>query len=119
MWKMTLINNVMVLTLLWLISQIAITPACNLLVQYAQSGVTMPPLAELVLRFRIPSVLVPVAWAILTLILGLGLRDREDSRRLEFLSLHASLSAILGLLVLFFFLLGGILPALKINGIIS
>jgi len=119
MWRITLFFNVLVLALFWVLSQVAITPAHNLLVQYAETGADLPLLTDFAIRARSASAFVPFAWAVLTFFLGRHIQAQAETKRSEWLSLHLSLSLILGLAILLFFALAGILPILKIGALIG
>lgn len=119
MWQITLLVNILSLVLLWILSQVAITPAHNLLVQYGEAGVALPILTDLAIQNRSLSAAVPVIWAIITVIMGRRMQVQIESRRNDWLSLHTSLTLCLGLAVLLFFALAGILPVLKIGAMIG
>ncbi|WP_321492843.1 hypothetical protein [uncultured Desulfobacter sp.] len=118
MWKLTVCCNVFVLLLFWLVSQVAIAPAHNLLVRYAETDAALPIFTYLAIRLRGWSQLVPWVWTALTLILAFRLKGRDEIIRKEWIMLHTSLSVFLGLVLLFFFGLAGILPVLKIGAVI-
>jgi len=115
MWKLTLCFNVFVLILFWLLSQVAITPVHNLLVRYAETGTALPILTDFAIRLRGWSQLIPWFWIAFTLTLAFRIKNRAETIRNEWLCFHTSLSVCIGLLLLFFFGLAGILPALKIG----
>lgn len=119
MWKITLCCNIFILSLFWLLSQVAITPAHSLLVQYAKTGAALPVLTGAAIQFRSPSAAIPIIWAILTIFMGVFLKNKNETKRNEWLSFHTSLTGCIGLLLFFFYSLAGILPLLKISAIIS
>jgi hypothetical protein len=118
MWKITLFFNLVVLVLFWLLAQVVITPIHNLLVQYAETGVDLPILTDFAIRMRTPSMLIPIAWAILTLVAGRQMRGRTAEIRQDRLSAHSSITLCIGLCTLIFFALAAILPILKIGAAI-
>ena len=118
MWKLTVCCNVFVLLLFWLVSQVVIAPAHNLLVRYAETDAALPILTDIAIRLRGWSQLVLWGWTALTLILAFRLQGRDEIIRNEWVLLHTSLSVFIGLALLFFFGLAGILPVLKIGAVI-
>ena len=118
MWKLTLCANALILGLFWLVAQVAITPAHNLLVRYAETGAALPILTDVAISLRMPSLAVPALWAVLTLVVGIRMKARAENARCQWLGLHTSISVVLGLVVLFFFALAGILPLLKIGAVL-
>lgn len=79
MWKVTLLLNVAILALFWLLAQVTITPIDNLLVQYAETRLDLPVLSAFALEARQPSVLLPIGWALLTVWLARHLRGRPGA----------------------------------------
>lgn len=118
MWKLTLGCNVLVLALFWLLSQVAITPAHNLLVQYTETGVALPIVTDVAIQVRSLTAALPLIWAIITLIIGRHLQHHAAEKRHEWLAAHTSTTLCLGLLLLLFFSLAGILPVLKIGSVL-
>ena len=119
MWKITLFFNIVVLVLFWILSQVAITPIHNLLVQYAETGVDLPILTDFAIQLRTPSLIIPLAWVVLTLVVGRRMRNQAVDVRQEWLSAHTSITLCLGLATLIFFALAAILPILKISAVIQ
>lgn len=115
MWRVTLVSNLLILTLLWLLSLVAITPAHNLLVQYADTIQVLPILTDWAIQFRPLTLSIPLFWAAATLMLGLKLARFTPERRSEYLSAHTSLTLTIGLTLFLLYLLAGILPLLKIG----
>jgi hypothetical protein len=105
--------------LLWLISQVVVTPSHNLLVQYAESGVALPILTDFAFRVQRLSTIIPLLWIVLTFILGCRLRNQTAAKRNDWLSLHSSVSLCIGLLLVLFFSIAGILPFLKFSAFIN
>lgn len=119
MWKFVLLLDVLILALLWMLSMVAITPAHNLLVLYAEQDLVLPLLTDYAIQARSMTGALPLVWAILTLPMGKWLATQTESRRLEGLMLHAAVSLLLGLALLFVYGLAGILPILKIGASLS
>jgi hypothetical protein len=115
MWKFVLVIDVLILTLLWMLAMVAITPAHNLLVVYSEKGFVLPLLTDYAIQLRSLSGLVPACWALLTIPFWRWLGKQNDAKRIEGLMAHGVLSLLLGFSLLFFFLLAGILPILKIG----
>jgi hypothetical protein len=113
MWKITLSCNVLVLTLLWLLSLVAITPAYNHLVQYAETNQALPILTDFAIRVRHLAIVIPLSWAVFTLASAKRMQCQTDASRGEYLMLHISVTLGVGLAMLLFFSLAGILPGLK------
>ena len=115
MWKAILLGNVLVVCLLWLLAMVAITPAHNLMLVYAQQQVDLPILTDLAFQVRGLSAAIPIGWALLTLRMAWAIRESAPGQRQEGLLMHAVSSWVVGLLLLLFFGLAGILPILKIG----
>ena len=118
MWKITLFCNVMVMVLLWLLSMVVITPAHNLLVVYAEIHTELPKLTDIAIQARPLAGVIPLIWAVLTLLFARWLGKQTDSRCYDYMLAHTSLTLVIGLAEFLFFLLAGILPLLKIGAII-
>lgn len=115
MWKIALVCNVLISALLWLLAMVAITPAHNLLVLYAERDLPLPMLTDYAIQARPLTGLVPLAWAIFSVFFWKWLGKQRDARRVEGLIAHGAVSLLLGFTLLFFFMLAGILPILKIG----
>ncbi len=119
MWKITVCCNIIILSLLWLLSLVAITPAHNLLILYGDAEPALPVLTDLAIRLRSMTVAIPLAWAFFTF-LGIRRMQRQTGdKKLEWILLHTSISLCIGLGMFLFFLLAGILPILKIGSVIG
>ena len=119
MWKLTLVFNIFILFLFWLLSWVAITPAYNLLVQYGDAyQVALPIFTDLAIQFRSYTALIPLAWVIVTFVLGTKMSAQDEGRRNEWLLAHTSLTLCIGLSLFLFYLLSGILPILKIGAVL-
>ncbi len=115
MWKVSLFCNILILSLLWLLSQVVITPVHNLFFQYAETGMALPILTDFAIQLRSPSAAIPLTWIVFTFFYGRWMKNQTADKRNEWLSFHTSLTLCIGLLVLLFFSLAGILPILKIG----
>ena len=119
MWKIALVGHVLILTLLWMLAMVTITPAHNLLVVYAEKGFALPLLTDYAIQARSLTGLVPLGWAIFSIFFWKWLGKQSDTRRTEGLITHGAVSLLLGITLLFFFMLAGILPILKIGASIG
>lgn len=119
MQKITLAGNVLVLFMFWLVAQVAITPAHNLLVRYAETGADLPILTSLAIQIRMFSAAVPIAWGVITFLIGWRMKKQAEITQNKLVSLHSTLTLFIGLVILFFFSLAGILPVLKIGAVIG
>jgi hypothetical protein len=117
MWKITLCCNILILTLLWLLSLVAITPAYNHLVQYAETSQALPILTDFAIRVRLPAIVIPLSWAGFTFALAKRMQRLLDNKRHEYLMAHISVTLGVGLAMLLFFSLAGILPILKFGAV--
>ena len=113
MWRFTLFFNVLITTLLWLVSMVTITPAYNLLVQNTVTKAVLPILTDYAFTMRYYMLAIPITWAVFTLFYGKWIKDHAHEIRNERVLIHATVSLVLGLLLLLFFSLAGILPFLK------
>lgn len=114
-WKFTLCGNILILAMLWLLSLVAITPTYNHLVQYAESSQSLPILTDFAIQVRSFTGIIPLIWAVLTIFFGKWASRQPENKRCEYLVMHTSLTLCLGLAMLIFFSLAGILPVLKIG----
>jgi hypothetical protein len=115
MWKITLCCNIFILSLLWLLAQVAIIPANSFLVQYTETMMALPILTDFTIRVRSLTGAIPIIWAIFTLLLGWQMRKQTTQRRNECLLTHTSVTVCIGLVLVLFFSLAGLLPILRIG----
>ena len=115
MWKIALVCNVLIMALIWMLAMVAITPAHNLLLVYAEGDLALPLLTDYAIQARSMSGLVPATWAILAIPYWKWLGRQSDAKRSEGLIAHAAVSLLLGFALLLIFTLAGILPILKIG----
>jgi len=119
MWKTGLCCNVLILLLFWILGQIAITPIENLMIRYAETGVDLPILTDFAIQMDMPSLAIPLLWAILTVVFARRISDQASETRQAWLSLHISMTLCLGLITLIFFSLAATLPVLKIGSALN
>ena len=119
MWILILAGNSLIMSLLWVLSEIAVTPAYNLMVQYADSHLALPILTDWAFQFRPYGRMFPLIWAALTVLWGWRACSMPKQERGEWLMAHLSITLSVGLMQLAFFVLAGILPILKIGWAIN
>lgn len=111
----TLGFNVLILVLFWLLSFVVISPVHNLFFQYAESNQALPILTGIAMQVRLLAGIVPLGWAVITIVLWKRLSNRSEARHNSFTIAHTSVTLLLGLALLLFFSIAGILPFLKIS----
>ena len=94
------------------------TPAYNYFVQYPDAGRFLPIPSEIAIAGRLPIVVLPIAWAILSLFFYKITRDKPPEHRNEHLLAHTAATLCVGFSMLLFFLFSGILPFLRIGEMI-
>jgi hypothetical protein len=99
----------------WLAGLVVVTPAYNHFVRYGRVGENLPLPTAIAVSFRLMAVVIPVAWTVLVFFLLKLLRNKAAERRAELLLAFTLATLIIGLFVLLFFLLAGILPFLQID----
>jgi len=107
--------DVLMVVLLWLMAMVAIAPANNIWVVYAETGTALPILTEQAIALRQWSAAAPLAWAILTLRFGRHLAGQPEQARCIGLIVHLATSLLIGLALLLVYALAGILPFLNIG----
>jgi hypothetical protein len=115
MWKITLCCNVLILILLWLLSMVIITPAYNHLVQYAETQMALPILTDYAIQLRYLIGIIPLSWAVLSIVYGKWLSKQADGKLGQCLVAHTSITLVIGFAMLVIFSLAAILPILKIG----
>jgi hypothetical protein len=103
----------------WLAGLVVVTPAYNHFTLYGQLGDNLPLPTAIAISFRLMAVVIPVAWTVLVLFLLKMLRSKAAERRAELLLAFTLATLIIGLFVLLFFLLAGILPFLQIEAMLK
>ena len=121
MWCVTIIINSLIVFLFWAVGFLAISPAYNHFVGYANlpGEFPLPIWTDLVFSVRLTSLVVPAVWLFISLIYLFWLKNKDVPRRTELVQLHTSVSILLGLLFFAIFLTAGILPYLKIGAFID
>lgn len=115
MWRAILLANALLMYIFWLAGLVVVTPAYNHFVRYGQAGDNLPLPTAAAFSFRLMAVVIPAAWTVLTLFILKLLRNKPAERRVEILLAFTLATLIVGLFVLLFFLLAGILPFLQIG----
>lgn len=115
MEKLILILDVLILALFWGLSLVAIAPAHNLLVLYAERSLDLPLLTDQAIAARFMMGAIPLGWAILAVPFWHWLAAKPGHTRVIGLIAHAMTSILIGLVLLFGYALAGILPILKIG----
>ena len=115
-WQFTILSNVFVMFGFWLAGFIAILPAFNHYVQYAEinDSLSLPLITSIVFSVRLISLLLPIFWLMLSIALLIQLKHKSAIERIERIQLHTSLSILGGLVFLIVFALAGVLPFLQI-----
>lgn len=121
MWRVTLIINCLILFLFWVAGFIALSPAFNHFIQYAEvvGKIDLPILTDAIFSARLSSLLIPAGWLLGSVLWMLALKKKEPARRAELAQLHSSLTLLIGLLIFVVFLTAGVLPFLKIGVLID
>lgn len=114
MWKLTLILNALLMGVFGFGSAASQIKLRNMYVMYpsASEGVPLPAISDLALKIQWAFTAIPIAWALLTLILMiLNWRKSEPPR--DMVQLHTSATVLVGLFMLGFFVMAGIIPFLS------
>jgi hypothetical protein len=119
MWKTTLFLNILLLALFWLLSLTAISPAYNLMVQYVESKIALPIFTDFAFQVRPFAWIIPFLWAVVTLFFSKWISKQPEDKRNNYPAAHTSVTLCMGIAMLIFFLLAGILPILKIGTIFN
>lgn len=119
MWILILACNSVIVLLLWLLSEIAVTPAYNLMVQYADSHMALPILTDWAFQLRPYGRIFPLIWAAMTVLWGRSVYKMPKQERGEWLVAHTSITLGVGLLQFVLYAIAGILPFLKIGRVIT
>jgi len=92
---------------------VAITPANNLLVEFSEFKMDLPLLTYYAIQLHTLTFIIPLSWIVITIIIGKRMVKLNEMTRTEWLSAHTSITLVVGLSLLLFFSLAGILPILK------
>jgi hypothetical protein len=114
MWRIPLILNTV---LMWVFTVTAGVPMAildNYYVQYPDEGGKPPPVFSAI-ALEIPWLLlaIPLVWTIALFVLLKQFHHRPPSA--EFMNLHLSLSLFVGLSMLLFFVLAGVMPFIELR----
>jgi hypothetical protein len=114
MWKLTLILNALLMGVFGFGSAVSQIKLRNMYVQYphAGEGVPLPAISDLALKSQRAFVAIPIAWVIGTLILMILKWKRSEPPR-DMVQLHTSATVLVGLFMLGFFVVAGIIPFLS------
>lgn len=120
MWRINIIVNNFILFGCYLIGAVAVTPAYNHFVQYADgvSPENLPVLTATICSIRFSGIIIPVLWLMFSLIFMIRLKNRQGPVLNQWVQLHTSVSILSGIIIVFVYSLAGILPFLKIGGLI-
>lgn len=115
MWKYIVFLNSVIMFLCWCIAATVITPAYNHFVQYADSAMILPRITKLAIDFKTLSIVIPVLWVLISWCIYRRYKNSEiviQSRT----SLYFFITTVcIGLILITFYLVGGIQPFLKIG----
>jgi len=116
MWRVTLVLNALLMAVFSLGSAVSQIKLYNEYIQYPNGGESMRPLpaiSELALQVRWVLPTVPILWAFLTLaLLILNWRKPEPPR--DLVQLHTSVTLLVGVFMLVFFVAAGVMPYVSI-----
>ncbi len=120
-WQFTIFVNVLIMFGFWLAGLIAVAPAYNYFVQYAETSdsVSLPIITNIAFSFQLVSVVVPVLWLLVSIIFIIRIKQRSQMNRIELVQLHTSVSIFGGLFLFVFFAVAGVLPFLRFGGLIE
>ncbi len=119
MWRITIISNALMMTAFWLLSVLGISKAYNRFVQYPEGGgpVELPLLTEYAASLQFWLGALPLCWILLSALIWRRIvKDKLELQGETLLAFTASTLAI-GLVMLLFFTLAGILPFQLIGGL--
>lgn len=121
MWRVTIIINCLILFLFWVAGFVATAPAFNHFVQYTEvfGKLPLPILTDAVFTVRMSSLIVPGCWLLGSFGYLFWIRQMDEERRRDQVSLHTSLTILVGLLFFVIFLTAGVLPYLKIGALLD
>lgn len=112
MWRITLIMNALLMAVLSLGSAASQIKLRNQYIQYPRVGERMPPLpamSDFALRVQWLPQAVPLLWALLTLVVLIWKGRQPESPR-DLVQLHTSATLLVGVLMLGFFVVSGVMP---------
>jgi pilus assembly protein TadC len=86
-------------------------------VRYGQDGAGLPLPTSLAISVRLIMVVIPMAWTLLSYFIFKLVKNRRIEQRVETLLAFTVVTLVIGLFILLFFTLSGILPFLDIGRI--
>lgn len=115
MWRATLFANALLMYIFWLSGLIAITPAYHHFARYGQDGGRLPLPTSMAISVRLIMVVIPMAWTILSYFIFKLVKNKRIEQRVETLLAFTVITLVIGLFILLFFTLSGMLPFLNIG----
>ena len=114
MWKITLTLNVLLMALLAFASKASQILLLNHFVDYPEynTGAMLPAMSLFALRVQWIIIVIPVLWTLLTVAIAAYYSKRLDIIH-DAVQLHTSATLIVGLTMLGYFMLAGLLPFLR------
>jgi len=121
MWRITIIADVLMMVLFWLASLLSVAIAYNRFVQYppTKAPMALPLPTELALSSQLWAGLIPLAWIIISFIIWKKVKDKEPESRSEYLLAFTSVTLVVGIVMLIFFALAGMLPFMFIKTLVK
>jgi hypothetical protein len=121
MWKITIALNAVIMILFFLASELAIALAYNHFIQYPETdgSIALPLVTEVVLDLRKAIIVVPIVWAVFSYFLYRVIGRKAVDDRNDYLLAFSLITIAVGLLMLLFFGLAGILPYHKIGVVVQ
>ncbi|MBN1849465.1 MAG: hypothetical protein JW932_12860 [Deltaproteobacteria bacterium] len=107
--------------LFFIASELAVALAHNHFVQYAESDgpMVLPLITDMVLSLRKAMILSPLLWGGFSYLVYRFVREKGTAERNEVLLAFSLITIAVGLLMLIFFGLGGILPYYRIGTLVQ
>lgn len=118
MWRLTIIANMLIMVLCWIISLISLEFAHNRLVQYpsvVENQVSIPLLTEMAFSIRGVSICIPLIWSCIAVFLLMKIGKSEREKRNEIILFYSTITLVIGLAMVAFFSLAGLLSFLFIG----
>lgn len=106
--------NIILMFLFWLVGIVAITPAYNHFIQYGD-GKGLPILTQFAIDIRFYAVCLPILWVFISNSIFKITQAKQKEHQIEILMFFILLSLTIGILMILFFGIAGILPYLKIG----
>lgn len=121
MWRVTIIANALMMGLFWLASLLSVAIVHNRFIHYPPSdrSMALPLPTELALSIQFWAGLLPLAWIILSYVIWKKVKDQEPESRSEYLLAFTMATIVVGIAMLIFFALAGMLPFLYIGAAIK